>query len=131
VSRRVWERRNSGVRVFLQGEYGGKCQVCQAGFIRRDGEPYFEGMYLIPRIARRWIDHEGNVLGLCPTCCTQFMHGAVEASDIVTQIKSLSTADGCESKLRVTLCGKPRDILYSKRHVIALQAIMSELERGD
>ena len=50
VPRTEWERRDPQTRVFLYQQYGGICQICKETFPKRDGNPYFEAIYLEPRI---------------------------------------------------------------------------------
>lgn len=123
---RVWEDKNNTVRSFLKAQYGGRCQVCSSTFPKRDGEPYFEGLYLISRTEKRWIDRPGNVLCLCPTCCAKFLFGSVEAENIIDQIESLYSFNdgGRHSALVITLCGEEVEIHFSERHLIDLQELI-------
>lgn len=40
-----------------------------ATFPKRDGQPYFEGIYLVSRTSARWLDQPANVLCLRDVCC--------------------------------------------------------------
>ncbi|MBI9050765.1 MAG: hypothetical protein JEZ00_15190 [Anaerolineaceae bacterium] len=64
----VWDKKDSSVRTFLLEQYHGRCQICASTFNKRNGMPYFEGLYLVSRIGAQWVDRPGNVLCLCPTC---------------------------------------------------------------
>jgi hypothetical protein len=55
---------------------------------KRDGSPYFEGVYLVSHTNAAWIDRLGNVLCLCPTCTAKFLYGEVHAPDVLEQIHS-------------------------------------------
>ena len=127
VTRKVWEAKDSYVRTFLRQEYDGACQVCDSTFIKRDGEPYFEGLYLVSRTRAKWIDRPGNVLCLCPTCCAKFLYGSLEAPEILEQITALrAVGEGGngEIKLGIKLCGEKAHIHFSERHLIELQELL-------
>jgi len=127
VPRKVWEEKNSEVRLFLDAEYGGRCQICDTVFVKRDGTPYYEGLYLVRRIHAQWIGREGNVLCLCPTCCAKMLYGTVEADDILSQMESFRAiregGDG-HPTLHITLCGTATRINYTERHIIFLQELL-------
>ena len=124
---RVWEAKNYEVRTFLKEQYGGKCQICNSTFYKRNGEPYFEGLYLVPHIHARWLDRPGNVLSLCANCCAKFEHGAVEAENIEQQqiINWKCKAEGGmeEPSLQVRLCGEDVKIRFTERHMLDLQEL--------
>lgn len=129
VVRREWEPKDENVRVFLREQYGGRCQICDSTFPRRDGEPYFEGVYLAPHTFARWTDRAGNVLCLCATCSAKFQHGAVEANDIMEQINRFRTkVEGSMSTpvLRILLCNEPVVIRFSEQHLLDLQEMVRE-----
>ncbi len=86
VPSKKWEAKNNEVRIFLQQQYKGKCQICDYTFPKRNGEAYFEGLYLVSKTRARWIDDRGNVLCLCANCCAKFKQGSVEADDILTGV---------------------------------------------
>jgi hypothetical protein len=123
-----WERKDNRARDFLRQEYGGKCQVCGETFLKRDGSPYFEGMYLYSRTNARWIDREGNVLCLCANCCAKLMYGPVEADDILEQIDALKLrreGGPRELVLDISLCNQPARIRFSERHLLDLQELIA------
>ena len=127
VSRKVWERKDNRVRNFLTEEYNGKCQICDETFLKINGAPYFEGLYLVPRIHARWLARPGNVLCLCPTCCAKFQYGPVVADDILTQIMSIRTAaEGAIEKpyLTIELCGRREQIRFTESHLLELQGLL-------
>jgi len=78
VLRQEWECPDPVIRQQLLEEYQGHCQICQDGFRKRTGEPFFISKYLVSRTKARTIDRLGNVLCLCATCAAKFQHGAVE-----------------------------------------------------
>ena len=130
---KIWEKKNEDTRIFLREEYNGRCQICGDGFQKRDAEPYFEGLYMVSRTQASWIDWPGNVLCLCPTCCTKFQHGSVEAEDIVEQIEALRPRkEGDEGKTSIVmkLCGKECQIDFSDRHLIDLQELLKSSSKN-
>ena len=129
VPRKRWEQRNYGPRQFLLEQYRGRCQICHDVFLKRDGQPYFEGLYLVRRTKARWVDRPGNVLCLCATCSAKFQYGPVEADDVIGRIEAYRTRrEGGDDELRlqVRLCGASEDIVFTERHAIDLQAILGE-----
>ncbi len=127
VPRKVWEAKENGVRIFLKEQYGGKCQICRQTFCKRDGEPYFEGLYLVSRTVRKWLERAGNVLCLCPTCCAKFLHGSVEAENIVPKVVAFRTRlEGGTGLaiLELRLCGVPVTITYTEKHMLELQELL-------
>jgi len=107
------------------------CQICEAGFPKRNGEPFFISKYLVSRTKARTIDRLGNVLCLCPTCAAKFQHGAVEMHDPLTQILRLRTrAEGGKGDLALSfhLCGQECRIHFSDRHLIDLQELLKTLQ---
>lgn len=127
IPRKVWEGKNYEARIFLHEQYKGKCQICDQTFIKRNGQRYFEGLYLVSRTNARWIDREGNILCLCANHSAQFQHGSVEAEDINKQIQSFKTKEeGGKSKpvLRIKLCGEKCIITYKEKHLLDLQELL-------
>lgn len=123
-----WDGKNPEIRAFLLHEYGGKCQICSSSFYKRNGEPYFEGLYLIPYTKAEWLDREGNVLCLCPNCCAKMLHGSVIFDgDIVEFILEYKIGENDDSKQRdftFLLCDKEEIIQFSDRHILDLQEIV-------
>lgn len=127
--RKIWESKDHYVRTFLLEQYRGQCQICAYTFPKRNGNPYFEGLYLVSWTKAKWIDRPGNVLCLCATCCAKFQHGSVEAEAVLGQIRQLRTAregGNRNPSLRLELCGEPVDIEFSERHMIDLQEMINE-----
>jgi hypothetical protein len=125
---RRWEDKNPDVRSFLSKEYDGRCQVCEETFTKRNGEPYFEGLYLVSHTKAGWIDQRGNVLCLCANCCARFIHGSVEADDILEQVggfRGLREGGTASPALRIKLCGEGTLVQFTERHMIALQALLN------
>lgn len=132
VLRQEWECPDPVIREQLVEEYQGRCQICKAGFPKRNGEPFFISKYLVSRTKARAIDRLGNVLCLCPTCAAKFQHGGVEMQDPFTQILQLRTrAEGGNGDLALTFhfCGKECRIVFSDRHLIDLQQLLKTLPR--
>lgn len=120
-----WEGKNTEeVRGSLKQWYNGKCQICAQTFLKRNGESYFEGVYIVSYTQARWIDRVGNVLCLCPTCCAKFQHGSVEAEDILEQIFSAQIHNG-KAKLHLILCGEETCVRFDERHIIELQELLN------
>ena len=100
-----WKGKNDQVRVNLTEWYGGQCQICDKTFTQRNGEPYFEGLYLVSYTNAEWIDRVGNVLCLCPWHSTMFQFGPKEVDeDIIQQILRLKVqAEGGDGQLAIKL----------------------------
>ncbi|MEA5625830.1 sacsin N-terminal ATP-binding-like domain-containing protein [Nostoc sp. UHCC 0251] len=124
IESKKWESKNNNIRTDIKAIYNGRCQICSGTFPKRDGEPYFEGVYLVSYTKARWIDKLGNVLCLCPTCCAKFKHGSVElGNDIEEQINSIPKTGG---KLHIKLCGQDTYITFVEKHIMPLQALLKE-----
>jgi hypothetical protein len=132
VERKIWESKDRSPRTFLREEYQGRCQICDDTFLKRDGEPYFEGVYLVSRKTAKWSERPGNILCLCANCAAKFLHGSVEADeDVLEQIMTLKTlAEGgvLEPSIGIILCGEEARIRYSERHLIDLQETIKVAE---
>ena len=70
-----WTKKNDQVRITLIEWYRGQCQICNKTFTQSNGEPYFEGLYLVSHTTVGWIDRVGNVLCLCPWHSAMFQFG--------------------------------------------------------
>ena len=127
LPRKVWDDKNPDVRQFLLEQYAGRCQICTATFPKRDGNPYFEILYLISHTSAAWIDRPGDVLCLCPTCTSKFLHGDVHADDVLDQIRSwrTRTEGGAAPVLHLTLCEEPTVINYTEKHLLDLQTMLT------
>jgi hypothetical protein len=128
ISQKVWESKDPAVRAYLLETYGGRCQICQATFPRRDGQPFFEARYIVSRVARRWLDTPGNSLCLCPTCLAKTLHGSSKAVDILDELRELAgdaanLPDG--ATVSFELCGEPVSIRFAQRHLIDLWALLA------
>ena len=115
-----WKPRNKNVRMSLQQWYGGRCQICkQLPFTKKNGEPYFEGVYLVSRTHADWIDRVGNVLCLCPLHSAQLQHGPKEIqTPMAQQILSGSPS------IHLRLCGQDVEITYAEKHRIDLEEML-------
>ena len=119
-----WKVKDNSARIFLGEQYGGKCQICGYTFSKRDGEPYFEGLYIVSRTKAEWIDRSGNVLCLCANCCAKFVHGEVDADDILKQINdfnSYNKGNNSPANIAIRLCGERVILKFSQRHILDLQ----------
>ena len=133
IPRKVWEGKNYEPRQFLVEQYGGKCQICGQTFTKRNGQPYFEGLYLVSHTKARWLDREGNVLCLCANHSAQVQHGSIEeVDDIKKQIQDFRTeieGGGDIPILRIRLCGDDCCITYTEKHFLDLQELLKTSER--
>ena len=128
VPRKVWEAKDSATRHFVEEQYSGRCQICEATFHKRDGRPYFEALYLVARTKARWIDRPGNVLCLCATCCAKLQHGPVEAEDLMEQILAWQPeADGGDgsANLCMSVCGEDVVVAFTEKHLLDLQEMVA------
>ena len=131
-----WKGKNDQIRITLIEWYGGQCQICDKTFTQSNGEPYFEGLYLVSYKNAEWIDRVGNVLCLCPLHSAMFQFGPKEIDeDIIQQILRLQVqAEGGEGQLAIglRLCEEDVEIKFEERHLIDLQEMIKksqELER--
>ncbi len=131
-----WKGKNDQVRVNLIEWYGGQCQICGKTFTQSNGEPYFEGLYLVSYTTAGWVDRVGNVLCLCPWHSAMFRFGPKEVDeDIIQQILQLKVrAEGGDGQLaiKLRLCGENVEIKFEESHLIDLQEMVKqsqELER--
>ena len=126
--RKKWKGKDDEVRVNFVEWYGGQCQICEKTFIQRNGEPYFEGLYLVSRINAEWIDRVGNVLCLCAEHSARFQFGPKEVDeDIILQVMHLKVeAEGGDGHpaIRMKLCGDPIEIEFAEKHLIDLQEMI-------
>jgi hypothetical protein len=134
VLRRVWAARDDDVRVFLREQYGGRCQVCHKQIPRRNGEPYFEAVFLVSRTKAEWIDRPGNNLCLCPNHSAMFHHSSVEMEpDILEQLRNprKSNEDRPGFVMTVKLAGKEEEIYFTQDHFTELKALAGIDKRKD
>ncbi len=123
---RKWEGKDPATREFLKQEYAGRCQICDSTFPKWDGNPYFEGIYIVRRTKAGWLDDPSNVLCLCANHAAQFLHGAIKAPDILDQIKSYQSGE--HHYLKIRLCGEQKKIRFTQRHIVDLKAIVEVTE---
>ena len=125
-----WKGKNDQVRVNLTEWYGGQCQICDKTFTQSNGEPYFEGLYLVSHTTAEWIDRVGNVLCLCPWHSAMFQFGPKEVDDdIIQQILRLKVqAEGGDGQLaiKLRLCEEDVEIKFAERHLIDLQEMIKK-----
>ena len=126
--RKNWKNKNDSVRTSFKEWYGGRCQICGSTFMQRNGEPYFEGLYLVSRTAANWVDREGNVLCLCAEHSAMFQFGTKKVDEDFAQqvlrLKTLEEAGNSDLAVRMTLCGNPVEIKYADKHLIDLQELI-------
>ena len=125
-----WKGKNDQVRVNLTEWYGGQCQICDKTFTQSNGEPYFEGLYLVSHTTAEWIDRVGNVLCLCPWHSAMFQFGPKEIDEgIIQQILRLKVqAEGGEGQLviELRLCEEDVKVKFAERHLIDLQEMIKK-----
>jgi hypothetical protein len=126
---RKWRGKNDSVRTALLAWYAGKCQICGETFTQRNGEPYFEGVYLVPYTRAEWLDRVGNVVCVCARHSAMLQFGPIEAAaPILDQILAMKTAEegGApeQSCLRLTLCAQQVNMRYEEKHFIDLQEMI-------
>ena len=125
-----WTKKNDQVRITLIEWYDGQCQICDKTFTQSNGEPYFEGLYLVSYTNAEWIDRVGNVLCLCPWHSAMFQFGPKEIDeDIIQQILRLKVqAEGGEGQLtiKLRLCEEDVKVKFAERHLIDLQEMIKK-----
>lgn len=135
VTRSTLDEKDTAVRAFLREQYSGRCQICDFVFYKRDGTPYFEGLYLASRRDHRWTDRPGNVVCLCANCCAKMQFGSVEADDLRDQIdafRAFNEGGDSRPELRIVLLSKPTAIHYTERHMLELQLmVQADLDESD
>ena len=125
-----WNGKNDQVRMELAEWYDGRCQICEKTFTQSNGDPYFEGLYLVSCTTAVWINRVGNVLCLCAGHSAMFQFGPKEVEeDIIQQILRLKVqregGDG-NSSIRMKLCGEPVEIKFAEKHLIDLQEMVKK-----
>lgn len=135
VSIKKWTEKNKDTRYFLEEQYHGKCQICGYTFIKRDGKPYFEGLYMVSRTKAEWIDRPGAVICLCANCCAKFEHGEIIIEDgvvveLIAKLKCHNEGGNEDLSIRLRLCGEPINLRFSERHLIDLQEMIKADEKN-
>jgi hypothetical protein len=123
VPRKVWAAKDNATRHFVEEQYRGRCQICKDTFTKRNGEPYFEAVYLVQRVRAKWVDRPGNVLCLCASCGAKLHHGPVDVGDLIEQLDTWRTSaeGGGPAALHITMCGEAASIHYTEKHLLDLQ----------
>lgn len=127
IIRRASKAKDPQTREFLLQQYSGKCQVCSFTFVKANGEPYFEAVYLMSRLSSEWIDRPGNVLCLCANCSAMFTHGARSHDDIETQILAYRMrSDGGQTApvVKLSVCSNVVELKFTEKHILDLQELM-------
>jgi hypothetical protein len=130
VPREVWEKKDGIVRTKMREYYAGRCQICTWTFPKADGEPYFEGPYLVSRTMQRWLDHPGNILCLCPNCCAKMQHGAKECPDVARTILDIDSRHVPEDgfRIEIKLCGEQVTLSFRQAHIMDVHAVLREMQ---
>ena len=130
-----WKGKNNQVRVAFAEWYDGQCQICEKTFVQSNGEPYFEGLYLVSHTTAEWIDRVGNVLCLCPWHSAMFQFGTKEVEeDILQQVMRLKVeAEGGDGPPRIwmKLCEDPIEIKFADKHLIDLQEMIKTSQESE
>lgn len=116
------EKRDQATKNFLKEEYGGRCQICDFTFPRRDGEPHFVAAYIIEY---EILDDSANVLCLCPNHFAMFEHGAKAAPNIIDKIRSYR--NGPHHSVKLQLIENEVEIRFTNRHIIDLIAFLKTI----
>lgn len=128
-----WEQKNNNARIFLKEQYYGKCQICEYTFSKKNGEPYFEGLYLVSRTKATWVDRPGNILCLCANCCAKFQYGQIQSENILEQIHNFKCikegGETVSTVIKLRLCNEEVALKFSERHILDLQELLlSDME---
>ncbi|MDC0160405.1 hypothetical protein OAJ07_03030 [Gemmatimonadales bacterium] len=126
---KIWTPKLSKVRTELQEWYGGKCQICDSTFDKRNGQPYFEANYLVSYKDETWFDRVGNVLCLCPQHSAMMQHGPIETESQnlrkeILELQLESEGGTHLPFLEITLCGEKKTITYVDNHILDLQEMI-------
>jgi hypothetical protein len=132
---RKWKGKDDSVRVALLTWYAGRCQICGETFTKRNGTPYFEGVYLVPYTRAEWLDRVGNVVCVCARHSAMLQFGPLEEdAPILDQILAMKTAvEGGspeQSCLCLTLCGEQVNLRYAEKHFIDLQEMIKASQKA-
>lgn len=128
--RKKWKGKNDQVRVDFVEWYGGQCQICDQTFTQKNGEAFFEGLYLVSYTTAEWRDRVGNVLCLCAQHSAMFQFGPKEVEkNVIQQVMRLKTkAEGGNGhpSIQMKLCGDPVRIKFAEKHFIDLQEMIEK-----
>lgn len=136
-----WPKKSQEARETLRQWYGGKCQICDSTFKKKNGEAYFEGYYLIKqKSSDKWVDRPGNILCLCAEHCAMMHQGKWEYSggDVVDTILEIQVEgeDAAPTPvIQLRLCEMDIKIEFAPNHIMDLQEMikssMKEPESDD
>lgn len=118
----ILESLDPATRAYLLHLYAGKCQVCDATFSQRNGEPFFIATHIIERKKARYLDNVANSLCLCPEHFAKWRHGSVESPNIMDEIKNGTLS------IPVTMCGEDVFIKYKEKHLADLQELINSFK---
>jgi hypothetical protein len=125
-----WKSKDDLSRVKLVEWYGGRCQICKRTFTQRNGQPYFEALYLVPYTRADWMDRPGNILCLCPWHSAMFHFGTKDVDgNIVDRILSFvpkAMGGAGDATLEMMLCGERVTLCFAEDHFLELQVMARE-----
>jgi hypothetical protein len=133
LPRKTWDAKNPAIRQFLLGQYAGRCQTCQATFPKRDGGPYFEIVYLVSHTSAAWIDRPATSCACAPPARRN--SSTAKSTPTTCSTKSAHGGPGPKAAklaaLHLTLCGEPRTITYTEKHLLDLQTMVTHATPSD
>ena len=130
-----WTGKNKDVKQKLLHWYAGQCQICGKTFQQHNGEPYFEGLYLVSYTKAEWTDRPGNVLCLCSWHSAMFQFGSKHVNtDIASQVHEFvpqQSGGNEQAVINLTLCGTPEIITFHEDHLIELQVMLQKSKEDE
>jgi len=135
-----WPKKSQGARETLRQWYGGKCQICDSTFKKKNGEAYFEGVYWVSYKSAEWFDRPGNILCLCAEHSAMMAHGSVEflggdVLDTILEIQVEGEDAAPTPVIQLRLCEMDIKIEFAPNHIMDLQEMikssMKEPESDD
>jgi len=122
------ECKNPQTKEFLLQEYNGKCQITwDQQFPKRDGKPYFEACYLIPREKAEWVDNPGNVFCLSAEYSARWQFGTKHINP--EKLLELDLTKQGENNLfiiEIELCGEKKELRITPKHLVAIQTFLKK-----
>lgn len=117
------------VKVFLNEQYRGFCQICQKRIQKWNGENYFEAINIIKphKLYDNLANSMGlgwNTLALCPNCAAEYNYCSKKISTFYEQVMSQEVVPDSEDPIEIYVEipeGKERRIVYTPRHFLALK----------
>ncbi|MGI6458637.1 MAG: sacsin N-terminal ATP-binding-like domain-containing protein [Candidatus Hydrogenedentales bacterium] len=128
--KKKWKSKNDIVRQKLLDWYAGQCQICHKTFQQSNGQPYFEGLYLVSRTSAEWIDRPGNVLCLCPWHSAMFQFGSkyvdIDVQEHILAFTPKAQRGIVEPTIEIILCAQKETILFHEDHFLELKIMIEE-----